>query len=251
MRLSLKIFSVGYRGIVRVPRLHATPDSCYDGDGRLNMSDAMHAVAGDGVQLSDKDNNAVLSIGMEMMRQIESSLGHLASSSSSHMDIELGNIKSVSDARMMRKVVKTERRTARLGKDYLVVRVDVRYVKSKGVVVTISMSNPNEMVGHAGILAWNTAVALAIIATHVMDSLPGGGIGMVVEEGEFCGGLLDKAIEAEQSIKELRRHEALVRKSAECERNVKGYCSPVDFSCELCKGGKCVVPPPPAKTWGV
>lgn len=250
MRLSAKVFCCGKRGLVRFPRLHAEPDSCYDGNGRLNTSAAHNAIAGDGVMISDKDNGAVMAITMEIMRQMEASLGHIASSDSSFMDVSLGwKPKNASDARIKKKLEKTERRTARLGKDFIAIRIDVRYVKSRGVVVTISMSDPNDMIGGGAALARNTAVAIAIIALHIKSSLPNNGFGMEVEDGGFCEGLIDEAVFAETSIKEMRKHEEAVKKSMSCERNHNGYCSPVDFNCELCKAGKCVVPPPPERTW--
>lgn len=250
MRLSAKVFSAGNRGLVRFPRLHAEPDSCYDVNGRLDISMAQSAVAGDGVMISEKDNGAVMAITMEIMRQMESCLGHIASSESSFMDVSLGwKPKNVSDARIKKKLKMSEKRTARLGKDFIAIRIDVRYVKSRGVVVTISMSDPNNMIGGGAMLAKNTAVAIAIIALHIKASLPGGGFGMDVEEGGFCEGLIEEAVFAETSIKEMRKHEDAVKKSMSCDRNHNGYCSPVDFKCELCKAGKCVVSPPPERTW--
>lgn len=250
MRLSIKIFSVGNRGLVRFPRLHSDPDKCYKGNGELDIAEAQNAIAGDGVMISERDNEAVMAITMEILRQMESALGHLASSESSFMDVSIGwKPRNASDARIKKKLEKTENRTARLGKDFIAIRIDIRYIKLRGVVVTISMSNPEEMIGSGAKLAWNTAIAIAIIAFHIKASLPNRGSGMEIEEGKFCEGLLEEAVFAEKSIKEMRKHEEMVKKSMDCIRNHNGYCSPVDFNCELCKSGKCVVPPPPERTW--
>lgn len=251
MRLSVKVFAAGNRGLVRFPRLHIEPDQCYKGNGELDASLAQRALTGDGVMISSKDTDAVMAIAMEMMRQMEISLGHIASSESSFMDVSVGwKPKNASDARIKSKVEKSERGTARLGKDFLVIRIDIRHVKLKGVAVTISMSDPNEIIGSCGNLARNTAIAIAIVALHIKSSLKENGADMDVKGGDFCEDLIEESIFAEKSIKEMRVHEEMVKKSAECTKNINGYCSPVDFSCELCKSGKCVVPPPPEKIWG-
>lgn len=223
--------------MTRIPVLGCEVADLCDDSARENFSEALareHLRDNPSVAFSSDDDRQVISVGVELLHQIEHACTML----------EERYEKQADQTRVTDRAVDADDRHAERNMErgrHVFVRVDV-YRKGQAVAIRVGVSNPKNVVGIAENMAREYALITARCANYMAKELNGKGHGERISLvcGDGCDGIFALAEETEARLARRRFAEWTNARRFLCARHRNGYCAPICVKCRHYENGKCV-----------